>query len=257
MSNPWDAKEYDATFGFVTHYGNDLLQLLPVEPGDRVLDLGCGTGHHAAALAQRGVQVVGLDADAAMLKRARAEHQGVTFVEADATAFTLDDVQADEPFDACFSNAALHWMRPQERVLANVRSVLADGAPFVAEMGGAGNIAGMDAALRAALEDCGLAGIGVPANYFPTVGMQSTLLEAAGFRVDLMRWFERPTPLAEGTTAADWTKHFRAMVWREVPPALAVELADRVDRHAAAGGLLTDSGWFADYCRLRFVATAV
>ena len=44
----WDATGYDASFAFVTAYGADLLGLLDVRPGERVLDLGCGTGHQAA-----------------------------------------------------------------------------------------------------------------------------------------------------------------------------------------------------------------
>ena len=147
-------------------------------------------------------------------------------------------------------------MTPQEVVLRNVRSVLKTNARFVAEMGGAGNIAGLDAALRGGLADIGLGGVAVPANYFPTVGEQATVLEAAGFRVVSMTWFERPTPLERGSTAADWTRHFRAMVWDEVPESRWPDLAAAVDAHARARGLEGPDGWFADYCRLRFVAIA-
>ncbi len=255
--NAWDADAYDDRFGFVAAYGDDVLGLLNPQPGERILDLGCGTGKHAAQLARTGATVVGMDADEAMLGKARVDHPGVTFVHADATAFGLADLATDEPFDACFSNAALHWMRPPDAVLQNVRSVLRTSGRFVAEMGGDQNIAALDTALRDALRDIGLVDITIVDNYFPTVGEQSTRLEAAGFRVEYMAWFRRPTPLDAGTTAADWTRHFRASAWAAVPETLHGQVAEAVNGNATERGLLTSTGWVADYCRLRFIAIAV
>lgn len=60
----WDAAVYDSRFSFVTSLGAPLLDLLDARPGDRILDLGCGTGHQAAELAARGWSVTGIDADA-------------------------------------------------------------------------------------------------------------------------------------------------------------------------------------------------
>lgn len=254
--NAWDAAAYDSRFGFVSHHGDDLLELLAPSPGEAILDLGCGTGRHAGILHARGAGVVGMDADEDMLAAARLAHPHVPFVRADAVSFGLADLGVDRPFDACVSNAALHWMTPQKAVLRNVRAVLGEGARFVAEMGGAGNIARLDASLRAALEDLGLGGAPVVTNYFPTVAEQSVALESAGFRVEYMRWFRRPTPLGPGTTAADWTRHFRATTWASVPGGRHAELAAAVDAQAAERGLHDADGWTADYCRLRFVAIA-
>jgi hypothetical protein len=58
--------------------------------------------------------VVGMDADEGMLAAARLAHPDVPFVRADAVSFGLADLGVDRPFDACVSNAALHWMTPQE-----------------------------------------------------------------------------------------------------------------------------------------------
>jgi SAM-dependent methyltransferase len=253
--NPWHAEDYDSRYGFVSRLGDDLLELLGPVSGMRVLDLGCGTGRHAGELASRGADVVGLDADASMLDRARREHPGARYVQMGADVLSLPALGATSPFDACLSNAALHWMTDQEEVIRNVRSVLREGGRFVAEMGGAGNIATLDAALRSGLQDLGLAGIRVVRNYFPTVGQQSILLESCGFRVDLAAWFPRPTRLAEGDRASDWTRHFRAATWRAVPEDRHAELARAVD--ARATSLCRSDGWYADYCRLRFVAVAV
>ena len=254
--NAWDAEAYDGRFGFVAAYGDDVLALLDPQPGEQVLDLGCGTGRHATQIARAGSMVVGVDADEVMLAKARADHPGIAFIAADATAFGMADLKADRPFDACFSNAALHWMRPPDAVLSNVRSILVPSGRFVAEMGGAGNIAALDESLHAALRDVGAPDVPVVENYFPTVGEQSGRLEAAGFRVEYMTWFRRPTPLDPGTTAADWTRQFRADSWAAVPEECRDDLAVAVELHAADRGLLSSDGWIADYCRLRFVAIA-
>ncbi len=256
-ANRWDAASYDTQFGFVGRYGDDLVELLAPVPGESILDLGCGTGRHAAQISAGGATVVGLDADPDMLSKARTDHPDVAFVAGNATSFALADLGVAASFDACFSNAALHWMTPQDAVLRNVRSVLVASGRFVAEMGGAENIAALDASLRGALHYLGLDAIPVAANYFPTIGEQSSRLEAAGFRVELATWFRRPTLLEEGTTAADWTRHFRAATWALVPLSEQDLLTSQVNSRAADAGLLTADGWVADYCRLRFVAIAV
>jgi trans-aconitate methyltransferase len=255
-NNAWDAAQYDSSFGFVTRHGDALVDVLAPQPGEWVLDLGCGTGHHAAHIAARGATVVGMDLDDSMLAKARQDHPGVRFVRADGTDFGLEDLGVDVPFHACLSNAALHWMTPQEAVLRNVRAVLVAGGRFVAEMGGDGNIAALDAALRRALAEHGLTGIEVPRNHFPTVGQQTTALEAAGFRVEEASWFRRPTPLEPGSTPADWTQHFRAAAWDQVPQPQQAAVAARVDDLAHTAGLWDSGRWVADYCRLRFVAVA-
>jgi SAM-dependent methyltransferase len=256
-NNAWDAAEYDSAFGFVTRHGDALVDVLDPQPGERVLDLGCGTGHHAAVIAARGAAVVGMDLDESMLAKARQDHREVRFVRADGTDFGLGDLGVDDLFDACLSNAALHWMTPQEAALRNVRAVLVEGGRFVAEMGGDGNVAALDAALRRALAELGLANIEVSQNHFPTIGQQAAALEAAGFRVELASWFRRPTPLEPGSTPADWTQHFRAAAWVQVPEPQRGAVAARVDELARAAGLWDSGRWVADYCRLRFVAVAL
>ncbi len=256
-NNQWDAVAYDTNFGFVTRYGDDLIDTLNPTVGQQILDLGCGPGRHAAEMAARGADVVGMDLDPAMLAKARADHPQVHFVEADALSFTLTDLDRAEPFDGCLSNAALHWMNPQLTVLRNVRSVLRPGARLVAEMGGAGNISTLDEALMAAIERWGLDDVEPPGTRFPTLGEQAADLEAAGFRVEDARWFRRPTPLEPGSSAADWVRHFRARAWAAVPEELRDQMAAAIDAYAAQHGLLTESGWMADYCRLRFNAVAV
>src|SRR5262249_12224499 len=125
-------------------------QLAP-QPGERILDVGCGTGHLTAQIAQSGASVVGLDNSPEMLTAARAAYPGLEFVQADARQFTFA-----EPFDAVFSNAALHWVREPQRVIRCIREALKPGGRFVAELGGKGNVQTIAHALRAAAEQLGL-----------------------------------------------------------------------------------------------------
>ena len=99
----WDAGAYDESFRFVSDHGASLVELLDPQPGERILDLGCGTGRLAAEIAARGAAVVGLDRDSAMLEVARAQFPGIEFVQGDGEALAVAG-----PFDAVFSNAALH-----------------------------------------------------------------------------------------------------------------------------------------------------
>jgi 2-polyprenyl-3-methyl-5-hydroxy-6-metoxy-1,4-benzoquinol methylase len=67
----WNADLYDRSFGIIPRLGESLLDLLGPRPGMRVLDLGCGMGQLTAQIAEAGADVLGVDADAAMIARAR------------------------------------------------------------------------------------------------------------------------------------------------------------------------------------------
>jgi trans-aconitate 2-methyltransferase len=57
----WDARLYDDKHSFVWKHGAALLELLAPQPGERILDLGCGTGHLTAQIAATGATVRGID----------------------------------------------------------------------------------------------------------------------------------------------------------------------------------------------------
>ncbi len=251
----WDAQTYDETFGFVTEHGSVVLDLAKPEPGERILDLGCGTGHQTAQLSALGVAAVGVDVDAAMIARAREAHPDTPFLIGDAASLRPEGVLGD-PFDAVVSNAALHWMPDQSAVLAAARALLRPGGRFVAEQGGVGNVARIWSSITAAHREVGLPSPVSPW-CFPTPGEQAARLEAAGFRVRFVALVDRPTTLPDGSSAATWTTMFGHELIGGLDASTRATLLERIDVHAAAAGLHTPDGWVLDYVRLRFVAEAL
>ena len=125
----WSAERYAATAHFVPAFGAPVVELLAPQPGERILDLGCGDGVLTAKIAAAGAQVVAVDAAPDMVAAAKAKGLDAHVVPGQRLAF-------EREFDAVFSNAALHWMHPTEAVLAGVARALKPGGRFVAEMGG-------------------------------------------------------------------------------------------------------------------------
>jgi trans-aconitate methyltransferase len=248
----WDATRYDEAFAFVPALGAAVLDLLDPKPGERVLDLGCGSGELTAQIAARGAHVVGVDSSAEMLERAR-----VRFPDLDVRLGDAENLAVGEPFDAVFSNAALHWMTRPDDVLAGVRAALRDGGRFVAEMGAARNVAALIAALREAAVRVGLA-VELPLPwYFPTPAEQATRLERAGFTVRFLSYVDRPTRLTEvADGAADWWRMFGAPVFSGLDADSLDGLLRVVNEVAAPSLRGADGVWVADYVRLRFVAEA-
>jgi trans-aconitate methyltransferase len=243
----WDAALYDGKHAFVYEIGKGLVELLDPRRGERILDLGCGTGHLTARIAESGAVVVGLDRSPEMLTTARSTYPHLEFVEGDAADFALPG-----QFDAVFSNAVLHWVADAEGAVRCGARALKPGGRFVAEFGGHGNIAGIAAAVAEATREV----VGVPVGhgwYFPSVGEYAPILERYGLEVRSAALFDRPTPLDGADGFRDWLTMFRGGLLDRVPePARGAVLA-RAEEIARAG-LFRDGRWVADYRRLRVAA---
>jgi trans-aconitate methyltransferase len=247
----WNATNYDNRFGFVSRGGDSLIDLLDPQPGERVLDLGCGTGELAAKIADRGASVVGLDADRNMIEQARERFPQIEFLVGDGHDFSVGQ------FDCVFSNAALHWLTRPRAVTMSVRAALRTGGRFVAEQGGAGNVAQTIAALNAARMAVGSTPVSALPWYYPSVGEHATLLESCGFRVRMMAHFDRPSPLDDCPNGiVDWAQMFGSAFYGDLPEDRLPVFFAAAAEHARP--LVRDDGiTVIDYVRLRWSAEAV
>ena len=244
----WSATLYDSRHDYVARYGAALLEWLSPQPGEAILDLGCGTGDLSVRIAQAGAEVWGVDADPVMLAQARAKFPGLRFLQADAMA--LPDL--GRTFDAVFSNAVLHWIPDLGRLAEGLARVLRPGGRFVAECGGAACNAGINTALRLTAEAHGLP-FADTAHFRPLSEMVIPF-ERAGFRVVRTEWFPRDTPLVGEDGMLNFLRMFRKGCVAAASDAEQEALfAETVERLRPTH--LRPDGWHADYTRQRLLCT--
>ena len=242
----WNPHDYARHAGFVAELGSDLIGLLDARAGEDILDLGCGDGALTEKLLAAGCRVVGVDSSAEQVRAACARGIDARVADGEALAFA-------GAFDGVISNAALHWMKRPSAVLAGVWRALRPGGRFVAEMGGAGNVATIVEAASALLAARGIdAGARNPW-YFPTAEDYRVLLEAQGFTVEFITLFPRPT--LQGGDIVHWLRLFAQSF------ASALAEREREDFYQALADALrgshlqdADGRWHLDYVRLRFKA---
>jgi SAM-dependent methyltransferase len=242
----WDPRRYAENARFVSDLGAPVLELLAPRAGERVLDLGCGDGPLTRRLVEAGCQVVGIDSSPEQVASARALGLDARCIDGTALDF-------HEEFDAVFSNAALHWMRPPDQVARRVLASLRPGGRFVGELGGAGCVAKIRGAIHLALRERGVDPLSVDPWYFPSDLEYRRLLEAAGFVVDKIALIPRPTPLP--TDVRGWLETFAGSFFGALAASERSHFLDEVC--VALRPLLCDADgkWTADYVRLRFHAT--
>jgi trans-aconitate methyltransferase len=248
MTQTWDPQAYEKNGSFVHELAGGVLEWLAPKQGEHILDLGCGDGHLIQRLAATGATVAGVDASKEMVAAARQRGAIADVGTAESLPF------AAQTFDAVFSNAVLHWVRDQDAMMTEVKRVLKPGGRFVAEMGGHGNIAAIQVAMRAVLARHGYGDREDGVNYYPAADVYARRLRSHGFQVQRIALIPRPTPLTDGGMEG-WLRTFR----RGVLDGLPESLRETVVRESAA--LLAhalrdeDGNWVADYVRLRFIAT--
>jgi len=181
----------------MTRWGSAVLDRLPLEGDETVLDAGCGSGRVTEALLERlpHGRVIAADAAPSMLveARRRLERFGerVTFVECDLGR----PLPIAGAVDAVLSTATFHWVLDHDALFANLAAVLRPEGRLVAQCGGVGNVASVHAAAAELLGD----GWHGPWN-FATPEDTKARLEAAGF-VDVESWLhEEPTFIEPGET---------------------------------------------------------
>ncbi|HEX8640683.1 MAG TPA: class I SAM-dependent methyltransferase [Allosphingosinicella sp.] len=247
----WSPVDFAQNGRFVPELGVPALQLLDPQPGELILDVGCGDGALTARIVEAGARVIGLDSSPEMVEAARA--RGIDAFLADAETLDLaGQAQRFGQFDAVFSNAALHWMLDADAVASGIFAVLKDGGRFAGEMGAAGNLAVLRGALRDELTARGYSLPEQDPQWYPAVEEFTRLYCLAGFAEVRAQRIERPTDLPGGI--ATWVKTFRSgfLDVAMVPEWARDEVAVAVETRAAGALRKADGSWFADYVRLRF-----
>ncbi len=241
----WDGARYDRVAGPMTGWGLHVLERLPLQGDETVLDAGCGSGRVTEQLAERlpAGRIIALDASPSMVAAARERlarfGDRVRYVVADLGQPLPLDARS---VDAILSTAALHWVPDHDRLFAHLASPLRPGGRLVAQCGGAGNIASVQAVL---------AGIGdgwTGPWTFATPEETRARLERAGF-ADIETWLQdEPTTLEPGAPFVEYL--------RTVALGAHLERLPPEDRDAfvlAVAAALPDAT--VDYVRLNIVAT--
>lgn len=113
--------------------GNDILwriattKAIDPKPGERVLDVACGTGTSIASIAKTGATVVGLDFSPAMIAEAEKRHPTFEFIVGDATKLPF----GDDEFDAVTISFGLRNVQDPKAALAEMYRVLKPGGRLV------------------------------------------------------------------------------------------------------------------------------
>lgn len=246
----WNSSLYDNKHDFVFKYGEYLVQMLTPQEGERILDVGCGTGYLTNLIASSGAFVTGMDNSVDMIAKAKNAYPHLPFKVASVTGFKFD-----ESFDALFSNAVLHWVTEKEKAIQCMYNNLKPGGRLVLEMGGKGNVEKIVSALKTALLKYGYK---ENANrqmwYFPSLSEYTGLLEKQGFRVTYAAHYNRETELKDTQQGIkDWVHMFGGAflegIDRDKTDAILEEVQETL-RHTQ----YRNNKWYADYKRLRVVA---
>jgi trans-aconitate 2-methyltransferase len=237
----WDGATYDRISAPQTRWGAAVLDRLPLDGDERVLDAGCGSGRVTEALLERlpGGHVIALDASGQMLETARTRlarfGDRVSFVQADLGR----PLPIERPVDAILSTATFHWVPDHDALFRNLATVLRPSGRLVAQCGGAGNLA----TVMRALDQIGETER--PWN-FATAEETRAQLEAAGF-TEIETWLhDEPTAIP----AADFETFLATVVLGQ-----NVERRAPADREPFLRSVIDRlPGPELDYVRLNIVA---
>src|SRR5687768_10223322 len=174
-TSQWDAADYAAHGGFVPALGQAALELLDPQPGEHILDVGCGDGTLTLKIKEMGADVVGIDNSLSMVAAAKAKGLDARLMDAAQLKF-------GEAFDAAFSNATLHWVLDKERAARAIWFALKNGGRFAGEMGGHKNLSKLRRALDEVLVERGYGPPTYAANWYSTPDEFIAVYEQAGFK---------------------------------------------------------------------------
>ncbi|KEF38695.1 methylase involved in ubiquinone/menaquinone biosynthesis [Schinkia azotoformans MEV2011] len=250
IKDNWDASLYDGKHSFVSIFGSELIDLLAPHKGENILDLGCGTGDLAKKLFDLEVNVIAVDKSENMIRNAKSKYPNIYFEVNDAIK-----LEYNCKFDAVFSNATLHWVKPPKQALQHIFSGLKHGGRFVAEFGGKGNVQKITSEIINQRKKLGyeFKMENFPW-YYPSIGEYTSLMEEVGFRVTFAQHFDRPTPLDGDNGLRNWIEMFGGDLFEGISENTKNQIIANVE-HNLKGALYNqkNNSWIADYKRIRVV----
>lgn len=240
----WNSILYDKSQSFVSEYGNDLITLLPSDKNQCILDLGCGTGDLTMKLSEICDEVVGIDGSEEMIEAAKVKYPHLNFQVLDACLLPWEN-----KFDIIFSNAVFHWILDQEILLKRIYIALKDRGSLISEFGAYGNISAIESAYSSV----------VPSYkspfYFPTVESYSAVLKKAGFNIQKVYDYDRPTPLSDGKYGLrKWMTQFFSNNLSSYNNLEQENILKKVES-LLENQLFDGEKWVADYRRIRVIVS--
>jgi len=201
----WNADSYHQVSTPQFDWGVAVLDRLPLDGHELVLDVGCGTGRLTERLLERlpRGRVVAIDLSSNMLQAARGFlrprfDSQVHLVMADAAALPTVGVA-----DAIFSTATFHWVHDHPRLFRSLHAALKPGGRVVAQCGGGANIARLHDRAAALMRDSRFAPYFTSWQEpweFSDAATTAHRLEEAGFKD--VRTSLVPTPLVQSDATA-------------------------------------------------------
>ncbi|EEA96818.1 class I SAM-dependent methyltransferase [Pseudovibrio sp. JE062] len=241
----WNAQQYLKHAAYVPDFGQDALELLSVEPGEIILDLGCGEGTLAAQIQNRGALVTGIDTAEDILRQ--ADEKGIKTL-----LMSGEKLEFENEFNAVFSNAALHWMQDYKGVIRGVVKALKPGGRFVGEMGCDRNCRIIRSAMENVFAENRDFGPYKSPWIFPSPKTYMHALKEAGFSLTYHTEIERRTPLETGMKG--WLELFTGSLTEELSEAHKKRFYKETIKRLKPDLYSKENGWEADYVCMRFAA---
>ncbi|KAK6433277.1 hypothetical protein LTR95_010549, partial [Oleoguttula sp. CCFEE 5521] len=270
----WSSEKYQNAAGFVPQLTTKVLEYLSPQPGEKILDIGCGDGQLTTTIASRVTDtghVLGLDASPSFIATAQKSNtlSQLKYELQDCTELDQHEL-TNAHWDKVFSNAAMHWIlrAPETRAkyFSAVHRALKPGGRFIFEMGGKGNCAELHTAFTAALTTVG--GLLIDAAreaspwFFPSVDWMREALEDAGFNVLVCESEYRPTKSTEsrqdGSGGLDgWVRLMGASFLEAVDESKREEVVKRVCEWVEGAVAREEDGISGRYVRLGLQPSAL
>jgi trans-aconitate 2-methyltransferase len=143
----WNGPSYDRVSGIQEALGLAVLERLPLDGEELVIDAGCGSGRVTEALLARlpRGRVIAVDGSPSMAQAAARRLAGGSDPggRVEIRVGDLLELSVSEPADAILSTATFHWISDHDALFARLHAALRPGGRLVAQCGGEGNISGL------------------------------------------------------------------------------------------------------------------